>query len=52
MRLGEAIRIAKIRLHNYPNGLASSQYAFETSVYEVFEKLKEYLLYIWRVGLS
>ena len=41
--LDDAIRNAKSLLQNYPNGAAPSQCAPGTSVYEIFEKLKEYL---------
>lgn len=41
--LNYAIRNAKRLLQNYPEGLAPSQCAPETSIYEIFEKLKDYL---------
>ena len=41
--LDEAIRNAKRLLQNYPDGSALSQCTLGTSVYEIFEKLKDYL---------
>ncbi len=41
--LEEAIRNAKKLLQSYPDGSAPSQCAPGTSVYEIFEKLKDYL---------
>jgi hypothetical protein len=43
LHLYEAVRNAKRLLQNYPAGSAPSQCAPGTSVYEIFEKLKEYL---------